>query len=85
MLRMAIESDKDASLFGHIARLADEEHKLFEQGELSDAESRRLSAIQVELDQCWDFLRQRRALREFGEDPSRARVRDADVVKKYRG
>jgi Protein of unknown function (DUF2630) len=85
MLRMAIESDKDASLFVHITRLADEEHKLFEQGELSDDESRRLSSIQLELDQCWDFLRQRRALREFGEDPSRARVRDADVVKKYRG
>ena len=37
------------------------------------------------LDQCWDLLRQRRALREFGDDPSRARVRDADVVKKYIG
>ena len=77
--------DKDASVFGHLTRLADEERRLFEQGELSHEESRRLAAIQVELDQCWDLLRQRRALREFGDDPSRARVRDADVVRKYIG
>jgi hypothetical protein len=79
------QPDKDASVFGHITRIADEEHKLFEQGELSHEESRRLAAIQVELDQCWDLLRQRRALREFGADPSQAYVRDADVVKKYIG
>jgi Protein of unknown function (DUF2630) len=60
---MTNQPDKDVSVFGHITRLADEEHKLF--------------------DQCWDF--QRHALREFGDDPSRARVRDADVVKKYSG
>jgi len=79
------QPDKDASVSGHITRLADEEHRLFERGELSHEESRRLAAIQVELDRCWDLLRQRRALREFGGDASRARVRDADVVKKYVG
>ena len=60
-----------------------EEHKLFERGEPTDEESQRLAALQVELDQCWDLLRQRRALREFGGDPSQAHARDADVVKKY--
>lgn len=44
-----------------------------------------LHQLEEELDQCWDLLRQRRALREFGDDPSQARVRDADTVKKYTG
>jgi hypothetical protein len=39
--------------------------------------------VQVELDQCWDLLRQRRALREVGLDPSMAQVRPAQVVEKY--
>ena len=78
-------SDSDARVFGHIRRLVDEEHRLFEQGRVSDDERRRLSALQAELDQCWDLLRQRRALREFGGDASKARVRDVGVVKKYSG
>jgi len=77
--------DKDASVLAHIQRLADEEHRLLERGELGPEESRRLAALQTELDQCWDLLRQRRALREFGGDPSQARARDASVVKKYIG
>ena len=43
----------------------------------------RAEALKVELDQCWDLLRQRRALREFGEDPNHAKVRPASVVEKY--
>jgi hypothetical protein len=45
----------------------------------------RLAAIKVELDQLWDLLRQRRALREFGGDASNARVRDSRIVKNYSG
>jgi len=41
--------------------------------------------VQVELDQCWDLLRQRRALRETGGDPDLAQVRPPDVVEKYVG
>jgi hypothetical protein len=77
--------DKDAPVLAHIKHLVGEEHKLFERGELSTSESHRLAEIQTQLDQCWDLLRQRRAKREFGEDPSQARARDADVVKKYTG
>ena len=51
----------------------------------TDVDHRRLAVLQVELDQCWDLLRQRRTLREFGGDPSQAHARDADVVKKYIG
>jgi len=75
----------DASVLAHIQRLVTEEHKLFEREQPTPEENHRLAALQVELDQCWDLLRQRRALREFGGDASQAHVRDADVVKKYIG
>ncbi len=75
----------DVSVLAHIQSLVTEEHKLFEREQLTPEENHRLAALQVELDQCWDLLRQRRALREFGGDPAQAHVRDADVVKKYIG
>jgi uncharacterized protein (DUF2384 family) len=77
--------DKDASVLAHIQHLVGEEHRLFERGELSPDESQRLAALQAELDQAWDLLRQRRALREYGNDPGQAHERPADVVKKYIG
>ncbi|HWM42466.1 MAG TPA: DUF2630 family protein [Burkholderiales bacterium] len=79
------DQDKDASVLAHIQRLAAEEHALFERESLEDAQSKRLAALQTELDQCWDLLRQRRALREYGQDPSQAHARAPDVVKKYVG
>ena len=77
------QADKDANVLSHIQRLVAEEHKLFEGGELADDQSKRLKEVQTELDQCWDLLRQRRALREFGGDPSQAHARSPDVIKKY--
>jgi Protein of unknown function (DUF2630) len=73
----------DRPIREHIEHLVKEEHQLHTQADLSDAEHRRLEAIRVELDQCWDLLRQRRALREFGNDPDQARIRPPDVVEKY--
>ncbi len=75
----------DASVLAHIQRLAAEEHALFERPSLEEGERKRLAAIEGELDQCWDLLRQRRALRESGQDPAQAKVRPAEVVKKYVG
>jgi hypothetical protein len=43
----------------------------------------RLEEIKVELDQCWDLLRQRDARREFGQDPNETRVHPASVVERY--
>ena len=43
----------------------------------------RLRAVEVQLDQCWDLLRQRRALRETGGDPREAQVRPPDEVEGY--
>ena len=79
------QSDKDASVLAHIQRLVAEEHRLFDSAELAPEQSKRLADVQVELDQCWDLLRQRRALRETGGDPSQAHARPAEVVKKYVG
>ena len=75
----------DKSVLNHIERLVTEEKELYAKSEMSDAQRTRLTTINVELDQCWDLLRQRRALREFGRDPSEAHERDADTVKKYLG
>jgi len=77
--------ENDASVFSHIEALVAEEHRLFDRGELDDEQKKRLAAVQTELDRYWDLLRQRRALREFGRDPSEAHERDADTVKKYIG
>jgi hypothetical protein len=49
------------------------------------ADRERLAAIKVELDQLWDLLRQRRALRSAGRDPDDAQLRDANTVEKYLG
>jgi len=76
----------DAEIVEHIDRLVAEEHQLErEHGEreLSEGERSRLEQVEVQLDQCWDLLRQRRARREFGNDPSDVQVRPADIVEHY--
>jgi hypothetical protein len=50
---------------------------------LSDDDAGRLADLEVGLDQCWDLLRQRRARREFGQDPDRPQPRDPSVVERY--
>ena len=79
---MANES-KDQPVLGHIDRLVKEEERLYAQSALTDDDRGRLAKIKVELDQCWDLLRQRRALREFGRDPEQAKVRPAKIVENY--
>jgi uncharacterized protein DUF2630 len=79
---MANES-QDQPVLGHIDRLVKEEERLYAQSGLTDEDRERLAKIKVELDQCWDLLRQRRALREFGRDPDEAKVRPPKVVENY--
>ena len=78
----------DKSIFSRIDELVAEEHELRTKhaaGQVNDAdEHSRLRALEVELDQCWDLLRQRRAKREFGENPDDATARSADIVEGYR-
>ena len=75
----------DQTVLNHIEQLVAEEKTLYHKGEISDAERQRLAAINVELDRCWDLLRQRRGLREFGKNPDDAEVRPARTVENYRG
>ena len=80
-------NDDDRSVLAKVGQLTDEERDLWHResaGEVTAADKARLKAIEVELDQCWDLLRQRRALREFGQDPEDATVRDSDTVEGYR-
>jgi uncharacterized damage-inducible protein DinB len=81
----------DESITARIERLVTEEKDLRsrEQLESSNEEAlekdrERLRAVEVELDRCWDLLRQRRAREEFGQDPDDAQARSADTVEHYK-
>ncbi len=77
------EQATDQSVLKHIKDLAAEEHRLYAQDSLGDTEAARLKRIQVELDQCWDLLRQRQARRAAGQDPNEAHVRSPKIVENY--
>ncbi|WP_431233663.1 DUF2630 family protein [Mycolicibacterium psychrotolerans] len=78
---------EDNETLSRIHDLVAQERELRERvvhGQIDPSEEHtRLRAIETELDQCWDLLRQRRALRETGGDPSAASVRPADEVEGY--
>ena len=78
---------EDTEIMAHIGELIETEHKLRQQlagGELSTQEEReRLRSAEEALDQCWDLLRQRRARREFGENPDEAVPRPVSEVEGY--
>ncbi|RJK94213.1 DUF2630 family protein [Vallicoccus soli] len=77
----------ESDILARVRALVDEEHALRERlaaGELTDAEEHAaLGRAEEELDRCWDLLRQRRARREFGEDPAAATPRPASTVEGY--
>jgi hypothetical protein len=76
----------DQQVVDQINQLANEEHELFQKesrGEASDADKERLKRLEVSLDQCWDFLHQRRARRAAGFSPDQASVRDESTVEGY--
>jgi hypothetical protein len=77
---------KDEDVLATINHLASEEHELFQKestGHIGEEERQRLRDIEVQLDQCWDLLHQRRARRSAGQDPDDAEVRDPNVVENY--
>jgi uncharacterized protein DUF2630 len=88
------KSLNDEQVQARIEELEQEERKLRrDEGEAAEADAdeqvardaQRLEAIRVELDQLWDYLRQRRALRDAGQDPDTAQVRDPGTVERYLG
>jgi hypothetical protein len=80
-----MDDTSDKPVLNHIQRLVEEERLLYGRGQPAEADIDKLRRIEVELDQCWDLLRQRRALREFGRDPDEAEVRPERIVEKYQG
>ena len=80
----------DESIGDRIERLVSEEHQLRTREEQDskdpdrlESDQERLREVEIELDRCWDLLRQRRALRDAGSNPDDAHVRDADTVERY--
>jgi hypothetical protein len=82
-----VANDIDKDILAQVNELVAEERKLrdgLQHGEIDESEeNQRLRAVEVQLDQCWDLLRQRRALRETGQDPAQAEVRPAGEVEGY--
>ncbi len=77
---------EDKALIAQIGDLAEEERQLEEAHEgagLSAEERERLRTVEVTLDQLWDLLRQRRALRSAGRDPDEAAPRPDGTVEGY--
>jgi hypothetical protein len=84
-LRLALMDDSD--ILARIREMVDAEHELRRQmqenpGEISDAAAR-LHGLEESLDQCWDLLRQRRAHREFAQDPDESQARPPQQVEGY--
>jgi hypothetical protein len=77
----------DRQVLSRIDELVREEEQLLllHEGEasLNPEEHARLAELKVQLDQAWDYLRQRRALRQYGDDPDDASPRDAGTVEDY--
>jgi Protein of unknown function (DUF2630) len=77
----------DTTIHERIEQLVDEEHELWRrqtEGAIDDETRKRLYEVQVSLDQAWDLLRQRKALRRARLDPDAAEVRPAEIVENYR-
>ena len=88
------KSLNDEQVQARIEELEQEERKLrTDESEAAEADAdeqvardaQRLEAIRIELDQLWDYLRQRRALRDAGQDPDNAQMRDPGTVERYWG
>lgn len=82
------DANAEQAILGRISKMVSDEKVLRDllAGGSNDGgtERERLAALERELDQCWDLLRQRRALSEAGEDPGGARVRPSSTVEGYR-
>jgi Protein of unknown function (DUF2630) len=74
---------EDNQVLQQIKKLVEREESLYAKNYLNEIDKQRLREMEVELDQCWDLLRQRRALRDVGRNPDEAAVRPPDIVEHY--
>jgi hypothetical protein len=73
----------ETDILTRIHSLVDEEHKLREGTDHTEDERARISKLEADLDQCWDLLRQRRAKRQYDENPEEATARPESTVENY--
>ncbi|HIV70656.1 MAG TPA: DUF2630 family protein [Candidatus Aquabacterium excrementipullorum] len=73
----------DQDIVQHISTLVEEEQQLRKDTAPAGNHADRIRKIEEQLDQCWDLLRQRRAKREFGDNPDEAKPRDVGTVENY--
>jgi hypothetical protein len=73
----------DNSVLSHITKLTEKEEYFYGKENLTDEDVRELHKVKLELDQYWDLLRQRRALRDAGENPNQAEMRSSDTIENY--
>jgi hypothetical protein len=70
-------------LLSRISQLVEEEHTLRETTDHTEEQRARIGKLEADLDQCWDLLRQRRAKRQYDENPEEAQVRPESTVESY--
>ncbi|MHC6222281.1 DUF2630 family protein [Arthrobacter sp. MMS24-S77] len=79
----------EKGILHHIQSLVEEERELREKAEAAPPgpahapDRARLERIEQDLDQAWDLLRQRRAKRQYGENPNEAKPRPTKQVEGY--
>ena len=73
----------ETDILSRIHSLVDEEHKLRETSDHTEEQRARIGKLEADLDQCWDLLRQRRAKRQYDEDPDEAQARPESTVEGY--
>jgi hypothetical protein len=77
----------DSDILERIREMVDAEHELRRSMQDDTAEvpnaAGRLRDLEESLDQCWDLLRQRRAHREFEQDPNESQPRPREQVERY--
>jgi len=73
----------DNSVLAHITKLTEKEEHLYGKENLTNEDVKELHKVKSELDQYWDLLRQRRALRDAGENPNNAEMRSSDTINNY--
>ncbi|MFE0858726.1 DUF2630 family protein [Streptomyces mutabilis] len=81
------EADAEGQILGRINEMIRQEKDLREQlaERVIDESTKhaRLARLEVELDRCWDLLRQRKARVAAGQDPDSAHIRPASQVEDY--
>jgi hypothetical protein len=73
----------EKDILGRIHELVEEEHKLRESTDHTDEQRARIQELEAHLDQAWDLLRQRRAKRQYDENPDEAEPRPESTVESY--